>query len=109
MENLLKIVQENQNRSSEKMFPRYKNKHPPSEYEKGDTVIVKITKSDKKIKGKRKNFLQARKNSFTDQRINIRLNRKSANAPGMHGFPFEWLPLQREQKKLKNRQKLKGT
>ena len=48
MENLLKIVQENQNRSSEKMFPRYKNKHPPSEYEKGDTVIVKITKSDKK-------------------------------------------------------------
>ena len=48
MENLLKIANENENRSSEKVVLRHKNKHPPSEYEKGDTVIVKITKSDKK-------------------------------------------------------------
>ena len=57
MENLLKTAQENQNRSSEKMFPRYKNKHPPSEYEKGDTVIVKITKSDKKNQRQKKKFV----------------------------------------------------
>ena len=57
MENLLKTVQENQNRSSKKMVLRYKNKHPPSEYEKGDTVIVKITKSEKKIKGKGKTLV----------------------------------------------------
>ena len=57
MENLLKTVQENQNRSSKKMVLRYENKHPPSEYEKGDTVIVKITKSEKKIKGKGKTLV----------------------------------------------------
>ena len=39
------------------MVLRYKNKHPPSEYEKGDTVIVKITKSEKKIKGKGKTLV----------------------------------------------------
>ena len=50
-------MQENQNRSSKKMVLRYKNKHPPSEYEKGDTVIVKITKSEKKIKGKGKTLV----------------------------------------------------
>ena len=38
MENLLKTVQENQNRSSEKMILRHKNKNPPSEYEKSDTL-----------------------------------------------------------------------
>ena len=49
-ENLLKTVQENQNRSSEKIVLSHKNKHPTSyiNYLKGDTVIVKITKSDKK-------------------------------------------------------------
>ena len=39
------------------MVLRYENKHPPSEYEKGDTVIVKITKSEKKIKGKGKTLV----------------------------------------------------
>ena len=57
MENLLKIANKNQNRSSEKVILRHKNKHPPSEYEKGDTVIVKITKSGKKNKGKGRKHL----------------------------------------------------
>ena len=60
MENLLRTSQEDQNRSSEKMILSHENKHPPSEYEKGDTVIVKITKSDKKIKGKGKSFLTSK-------------------------------------------------
>ena len=38
MENLLKTAQENQNRSSEKMILRHKNKNPPSEYEKSDAL-----------------------------------------------------------------------
>ena len=50
MKNLLKAAQENKSRPSEKMVLRHQNKDPPSEYEKGDTVIVKITKSDKKAK-----------------------------------------------------------
>ena len=79
MENLLKTAQENQNRSSEKIVLRHKNKHSPSEYEKGDTVIVKITKSDKK---------NQRKNICYDQGIDIRLNMKLAKAPDMHGFLF---------------------
>ena len=61
MENLLKTAQENQNRSSKKMVLRHKNKHPPSEYEKGDTVAVKITKSDKKIKDKGKTFVTSKR------------------------------------------------
>ena len=35
---------------------RHKNKHPPSEYEKGGKVMVKITKSDKKNQRQRKNI-----------------------------------------------------
>ena len=54
MEDLLKTAQENQNSSSEKMVLRHKNKHAPSEYQTGNTVIVKITKSDKKLKVKKK-------------------------------------------------------
>ena len=61
MENLLKTAQENQNRSSKRMVLRHKNKHPPSEYEKGDTVTVKITKSDKKIKDKGKTFVTSKR------------------------------------------------
>ena len=62
MENLLKRVQENQYRSSEKMVLRHKNKHPPSEYKKDDTVIVKITKSDEGIsKANKKHLLRARR------------------------------------------------
>ena len=39
--NLLKRIWENQNRSSEKMILSHKNEHPPSHYQKGDTVVVK--------------------------------------------------------------------
>ena len=39
------------------MVLRHKYKYPPSEYEAGDTVIVKTTKSGKKIKGKGKVFV----------------------------------------------------
>ena len=46
MENLLKKAPENQNKYSKEMVLRHENKHPPSEYEEGDTVVVKITKSD---------------------------------------------------------------
>ena len=99
MEDLLKTAQENQNRSSEKMVLRHKNRHAPSEYETDDTVIVKITKSDKKLKVKKKHLSRAREKLFSDQGINIRLNMKLAKAPGMHGFLFQLLPLQREQKK----------
>ena len=99
MEDLLKTAQENQNSSSEKMVLRHKNKHAPSEYQTGNTVIVKITKSDKKLKVKKKNLSRARDKLFSDQGIDIRLNMKLAKAPGMHGFLFQLLPLQREQKK----------
>ena len=89
MENLLKTAQENQNRSSKKMVLRHKNKHPPSEYEKGDTVTVKITKSDKKSKTKEKHLFRAREELFSNQRIEIRLNMKLTKTPGIHGFLFQ--------------------
>ena len=37
-----------------------KKKHLPSEYEKGDAIIVKITKSGKKIKGKGKTLVTSK-------------------------------------------------
>ena len=37
-----------------------KTKHLPSEYEKGDAVIVKTTKSVKKIKGKGKTLVMSK-------------------------------------------------
>ena len=99
IENLLKTAQENKSRPSEKMALRHQNKDPPSEYEKGDTVIVKITKSDKKAKAQEKQFLRAREKFFSDQGIDVRLSKKLAKAPGMHGFLFQCLRLQHEQKK----------
>ena len=89
MENLLKTAQENKNRSSEKMVLRHKNKHPSSEYDKGDTVIVKITKSDKKLKTKEKHLSRAKEKLFSDQGIDIRLNMKLAKVPDMYGLLFQ--------------------
>ena len=67
MDHLLNTAQENQNRSSGKMFLKHKNKHPPSEYEKDDTHIVKLTKSAKKSKAKEKHLLRAREKLFSTQ------------------------------------------
>ena len=86
MENLLKTAQENKNRSSEKMVLRHKNKHPSSEY---DTVIVKITKSDKKLKTKEKHLSRAKEKLFSDQGIDMRLNMKLAKVPDMYGLLFQ--------------------
>ena len=67
----------------------HKNKHSPSQYEKVETVIVKITKSNKKLKAKDKHLSQAREKLFSDQEIDIKLNIKLAKVPDMHGFLFQ--------------------
>ena len=63
----------------------HKNKHSPSQYEKVETVIVKITKSNKKLKAKDKHLSKL----FSDQEIDIKLNIKLAKVPDMHGFLFQ--------------------
>ena len=93
MGNLLETAQENQYRFSEKMGFRHKNNQPPSKYEKGDTVIFKIMKSDKNINGKGKRFLRERENFFSSQGIDIRLNMKLVKVPGIHSFLFQRLPV----------------
>ena len=62
MENLLKTAQKNQKRSSEKMILKHGNKHSP--LHSPDTVLVKITKSIKKIKGKGKTFVTSKREVF---------------------------------------------
>ena len=59
MENCLK--------RSEKTNIHHENKHPSLEYEKGDTVIVKITRNEKKSKGKEIHLLRDRKKFFSNQ------------------------------------------
>ena len=56
MDQILVKVQGNQQRSSDMMVLRHENKHPPSVYKKGDGAIVKLMKSDKKLKGKEKHL-----------------------------------------------------
>ena len=53
---ILVKAQGNQKRSSDRMVLRHENKHPPSVYKKGDGVIVKLMKNDKKLKGKEKHL-----------------------------------------------------
>ena len=53
---MLVKAQGNQKRSSDRMVLRHENKHPPSVYKKGDGVIVKLMKNDKKLKGKEKHL-----------------------------------------------------
>ena len=56
MDQILVKAQGNQQRSSDRMVLRHENKHPPSVYKKGDGVIVKLMKNDKKLKGKEKHL-----------------------------------------------------
>ena len=56
MDQILVKAQGNQQRSSDRMVLRHENKLPPSVYKKGDGVIVKLMKSDKKLKGKEKHL-----------------------------------------------------
>ena len=57
IDQILVKAQGNQKRSSDRMVLRYENKHPLSVYKKGDGVIAKLMKNDKKIKGKGKTFI----------------------------------------------------
>ena len=57
MDQILVKAQGNQNRSSDRMVLRHENKHPSFVYKKGDGVIVKLMKNDKKNKGIGKTFI----------------------------------------------------
>ena len=107
MENLLKTAQENQNRFSEKMVPRHKNKHPPSQYEKGDTVIVKITNSDKKIKGKGKTFVTS-KGEVVQQSGNIyNIEYEVSKGTRYAWFPVSMITSATQAKEIKRQAKAK--
>ena len=57
MDQTLVKAQGNQKRSSHRMLLRHENKHPQSVYKKGNGVIVKLMKKDKKTKRKGKTFI----------------------------------------------------
>ena len=56
MDQILVEAQGNQKRSSERMVLRHDRKHPPYGYKKGDGLIVKLMKNDKKIKENEKHL-----------------------------------------------------
>ena len=57
IDQILVKAQGNQKRSSDRVVLRHENKHPPSGYKKGEGVIVKLMRNDKKIKEKGKTFI----------------------------------------------------
>ena len=57
IDQILVKAQGNQKRSSDRVVLRHENKHPPSRYKKGEGVIVKLMRNDKKIKEKGKTFI----------------------------------------------------
>ena len=57
IDQILVKAQGNQKRSSDRVVLRHENKHTPSGYKKGEGVIVKLMRNDKKIKEKGKTFI----------------------------------------------------
>ena len=107
MENLIKTAQENQNRSSKRMVLRHKNKHPPSEYEKGDTVTVKITKSDKKIKDKGKTFVTSKRGVVQQSEHRNKVEYKIDKDTRYTWFPVSMITSAIREKEIKRQVKAK--
>ena len=107
MENLLETAQEKQNRSSEKMVLRHQNKHPPSEYEEGDTVIVKVTKSYKKSKGKEKTFVRSKREVVQQSGNRYKVEYKVSKGTRYVWFPVSMITSPTRAEEIKRQAKTK--
>ena len=99
--------QGNQKRSSDRMVLRRENKHPPSLYKRGDVVIVKLMKNDKKIKGKRNTFIISKGKVLERSNNRYKIKCKVGGNRKSDWFAVSVITSETQAEKIKRKQKAK--
>ena len=105
MDQILVKAQGNQKRSSDRTVLRHENKHPPSVHKKGDGVIVKLIKNDKKIKEKGKTFIISKGKVLERSNNRYKIDYKVGENDKSDWFPVSMITSERRAEKIKRKQK----
>ena len=104
---MLVKAQGNEKRSSDRMVLRHENKHPPSVYKKGDGVIVKLMKNDKKIKGKGKTFIISKGKVLERSNNMYKIEYKVGENDKSDWFPVSMITSKTRAEEIERKQKAK--
>ena len=104
---MLVKAQGDQKESSDRMVLRHENKHPPSVYKKGDGVIVKLMKNDKKIKGKGKTFIISKGKVLERSNNRYKIEYKVGENDKSDWFPVSMITSKTRAEEIERKQKAK--
>ena len=107
MDQILVKAQGNQKRSSDRMVLRHENKHPPSVYKKGDGVIAKFMKNDKKIKRKGKTFIISKGKVLERSNNRYKTKYKVGENDQSDWLPVSMITSETQAEEIKRKQKAK--
>ena len=86
---------------------RHGNKHAPSVYKKGDGVIVKLMKNDKKIKGKGKKIMISKGKVLERSNNRYKIEYKVGENDKSDWFPVSMITSETRAEEIERKQKAK--